>query len=390
MTLDDRIDHIRQSPFDLLVCALPANVLMLSGYWPIVGTGVACVDRDGKIQLLVPQDEEALAAKGWAKHVATFQPGSLENLTTAAQSIVEPLRQLINGHPKRIGYEHGETSEPASYCAMNLYNCGMPDLLKEAFPHAALEPADDLLFQLRSVKTDEEIARIRCACRTAQQAFQEGSKHILPGIEEQRAARNFREPLWLSTAERADGMIACMSGSNSGHAYGAFARSTHKPIAPGDVVLTHCNSYEDGYWTDITRTYVAGDPDVRQQTIFEAIQAACKAAISAIKPGVAASDVDRAARETLAERGFGPNFKHSTGHGVGFGAIDAHARPRIHPKSPDRLEAGMVFNIEPGVYFPDYGGARHCDMVALTATGPEVLTPFQPCVPDPVLRQLRQ
>jgi Xaa-Pro aminopeptidase len=84
----------------------------------------------------------------------------------------------------------------------------------------------------------------------------------------------------------------------------------------------------------------------------------------------------------LTAHGYGEAFKHPTGHGVGFAAIDHDALPRLHPKSPDVLETGMVFNVEPGVYFEGYGGLRHCDMVAVTASGAEVLTPFAASMHD--------
>jgi Xaa-Pro aminopeptidase len=99
-------------------------------------------------------------------------------------------------------------------------------------------------------------------------------------------------------------------------------------------------------------------------------------ALAAVRPGTKASEVDRAAREVLARRGFSKAFKHATGHGVGFAAIDHNAHPRIHPLSDEILEAGMVFNIEPAVYFTGIGGMRHCDMVAVTPQGGELLTPF--------------
>jgi Xaa-Pro aminopeptidase len=86
--------------------------------------------------------------------------------------------------------------------------------------------------------------------------------------------------------------------------------------------------------------------------------------------------VDRAARDVLARHGLGDAFRHGTGHGVGFAAIDHNARPRLHPASSDVLEAGMVFNLEPAVYLPGRSGVRHCDVVALHAEGPELLTPF--------------
>lgn len=144
----------------------------------------------------------------------------------------------------------------------------------------------------------------------------------------------------------------------------------------------HCNSYRDGYWTDITRTYCAGEPDERQESLYEAVLAARSAALDTIRPGARAAEVDRAAREELRARRLGEAFKHATGHGVGFGAIDAGSPPRIHPASPDRLEPGMVFNVEPAVYFDGYGGLRHCDVVVVTETGVELLTPFQATIDE--------
>lgn len=202
------------------------------------------------------------------------------------------------------------------------------------------------------------------------------------GIAEAQAAAPFNKAVNTGLAdgtllERAGGQVSCVSGSRSGKAYGAFARSSGKTIDVGDLVLTHCNSQVNGYWTDITRTYTIGEPSQRQQDMYQALFAARDAALASLAPGVMARDVDRAARSRLEQRGFGSHFKHATGHGIGFGAIDPHGHPRVHPKSPDRIEVGMVFNVEPGIYFEDFGGMRQCEMVAMTAEGAEVLTPFQ-------------
>jgi Xaa-Pro aminopeptidase len=91
---------------------------------------------------------------------------------------------------------------------------------------------------------------------------------------------------------------------------------------------------------------------------------------------VPAKGVDAAARSVLTSHGFGAAFKHATGHGVGFTAADGHALPRIHPESTDTLEAGMTFNIEPAIYLEDVGGMRHCDVVACTHNGIDLLTDF--------------
>ena len=74
--------------------------------------------------------------------------------------------------------------------------------------------------------------------------------------------------------------------------------------------------------------------------------------------------------------GLGEAFKHAAGHGVGFAAANPNGRPRIHPLSPDVLEAGMTFNLEPAAYFDDYGGMRHCDLIAVTEDGARVMSDF--------------
>jgi Xaa-Pro dipeptidase len=120
--------------------------------------------------------------------------------------------------------------------------------------------------------------------------------------------------------------------------------------------------------------------------IIEAVLEAGRKAISAVRPGVKTSVVDQAAREVLGARGYGKEFKHATGHGVGFAAINHNALPRIHPLSDEILQAGMVFNIEPAVYIPGTGGMRQCNMVAVTDDGGELLTGFQNETRELILR----
>ena len=127
----------------------------------------------------------------------------------------------------------------------------------------------------------------------------------------------------------------------------------------------------------MTRTFCLGDPARRRGELYSAVLKARAAALEVIRPGARAADVDRAARRVLEGYGLGQHFKHPAGHGAGFQAIDHHAQPRLHPKSDDVLESGMVINLEPAVYFDGECGLRHCDMVVITADGHEVLTPFQ-------------
>jgi Xaa-Pro aminopeptidase len=367
-----------------LVCALPANVLMLSGYFPIVGTSVAIAATDGRILVLAPQDEEELAKSGNADRVITFPTGSLDQLISASQGIARPLQDALDSlhlSAGRIGWESGPWLEPASYTAIHLYGNSLKSLLEESLPRATLFDAGALLHDLRQIHTPTEIARLRTSGRTAAEAFHRGAAAMSTGVTEAQAAAAFRTPLYVTDPSlldqgRTDGLVSCMSGPNAASAYGAYARSRGRTLQRGDLVLVHCNSHVNGYWTDITRTFCLGRPDSRQQEMYDAVFAARDAALAAVKPAARAADVDRAARDVLQSRGFGPAFKHPTGHGVGFAAIDHNAPPRLHPRSPDVLDVGMVFNIEPGIYLDDQG-MRHCDMVAVTPTGYELLTPFQ-------------
>lgn len=376
---------------DALVCALPVNVLLLSGYWPVVGASVAVATREGTVHLLAPEDEEGLAARGRADVLRTFSPGSLTELTGASEAVRAPLRESLKslglGRGSVIGYESGECFEPASYASMHLYGSAVKRMLAEEFPFSAIVPADDLLTRLRAVLTRAELDGVRAACRVAAEAFDAGARGLRSGLKETEVAANFRAPLGVlgvcaRGAERADGFVFCMSGPNSAGAFAAYQLSRARRVAAGDLVLVHCNSYADGFWTDITRTFCLGEPDERKRRMYDAVFAARRAALEAIRPGVRAAEVDAAARAEIAARGFGAEFKHGLGHGVGFAAINHNAPPRLHPASTDVLETGMVFNVEPAIYIEGFGGIRHCDMAVVTGAGAEVLTPFQSCVEE--------
>jgi Xaa-Pro dipeptidase len=375
---------IRDANWDGLLCSLPSNVLLLSGYWPVVGGSMGLVTKEGRVGLLVPEDELELARKGWADEICTFQGGSLDELKTTGKAVRAPLSQLAKKLELGgiIGFEQGEFHEPSSYASMFFYGGALGEIVEEAMPGTRLVSADAQLMTLRSIATPGELARLRKACRIAGHAYEHGAKELMIGLTEAEAAVCFRELLstkgiGFEGVERADGFTFCMSGPNSAEAHAAYQRSRSRVMEHGDLALVHCNSYADGFWTDITRTFCLGEPDERKLRLYEAIFAASQAAIKVVAPGVKNSDVDQAARMVLEKYGLGRLFKHGSGHGVGFTAINHAAHPRIHPASEARLETGMVFNIEPGIYMEGWGGLRHCDMVAVTEKGAELLTPFQ-------------
>jgi Xaa-Pro aminopeptidase len=384
-------DALQGAGLDAVVCALPSHVLLLSGYWPVVGTAVAVATREGGLGLIVPEDEMALARQGRATELASFAAGSLHDLRTAATAVQEPLGACLRRlgvSTGRLGFEGGEAVQGASYAAMHLYGAGMRDMLAQAAPQASLIAADVMLAGLCAILTPRERAMVAMACEIAAAMFHQAPNRIRPGVTEPGVAAWLRPLLsYLAPGPaRSDGFVYCMTGAHAAQAGAAYARSRADiVVAPADTVLVHCNSYLDGFWTDITRTFSAGVPGRRLRAMYQAIFDARDAALAVLRPGARAADADLAARSVLEQCGFGSEFTHSTGHGVGFGAIDHNAIPRLHPRSGDVLEAGMVFNVEPAIYLEGVCGIRHCDVVALEASGPRVLTPFQATLDDVIV-----
>lgn len=353
----------------------------------MVGTACAVMWRSGRTLLLVPADERDAAARSWAEEVRVMAAG--REVSALEALLADAAHEFGDGERRtRIGVERGPSFEPAPYVAMCVYGASMLDVVANAWPEAALVPADEMFADLRAITTQGDRARIADACDVAERAFATAAHVVRPGLNEREAAALVRAPLSVAApaaADRANGFVFCMSGANSANAYRAYARSTARRLERGELVLIHCNSYVDGYWTDVTRTYCLGPADQRQRAMYDAVFAARAAALDAIRPGVPARDVDRAARAVIDAHGFGGAFKHSTGHGVGFGAIDHNAAPRLAPESDDVLALGMVCNVEPAIYLDGYGGLRHCDVVAVTDTGARILTPFQAGVNDLIL-----
>lgn len=369
-------EALQRAHLDAVVCTLPANVRMLSGYWPVSGAAIALFTREGAVALVVPEDERDFARQGWAELIESYLPASLESLQGLAEILPDPLnsayRKLGLTGSSSVGVESGAEFDPSTYAS----NLSWGALLNSLLPPDRKTDATALLGDLKAVLTGPELDALRRACAIAGCAFGDVIRAIQPGAREYQAAAQLGSRLnrGLIDGRRSGGFAWCMSGPNAAFAYRAYQVTGDREFEPGDSVLLHCNSYCAGMWTDVTRT-VSLDP-ARDEKMRSAISDARAAAIAAVRPGIEAHKVDHAAREVMQSRGFGKQFRHATGHGVGFAAIDHNARPRIHPLSQDLLESSMVFNIEPAVYIDGLSGMRHCDMVAVTPGGAELLTRF--------------
>jgi Xaa-Pro aminopeptidase len=373
---------LKRSSLHALICSSSTSVLLLTGYWPVMGGSVAVATTDGRVFVIIPEDERELAQAVGSAQIITYTPETLGRLEPPIHALSATLGSLLRSLSlsNNVGTEFRLGMQPASYLSSHVFHTSLIDQLESFRLSARFVSADTILDTLKATKTSKELSLIRRSAEVASHGFAIAAKCVKPGLRESEVAAEIQSAFDRSPRaeglERSYGAFYCMSGPNSAKASAAYARTRQRTLCDGDLVMIHANTCADGYWTDITRTYIVGAPDTRQRDMQDAIAEARSAAIDAVRPGVKASRVDQVARDVMTAHGFGAAFRHSTGHGVGFAAADANAHPRIHPRSPDVLEEGMTFNIEPAAYFDEYGGMRHCDMVAVTATGASVITDF--------------
>lgn len=355
----------------------------MSGYWPVIGDSVAFFTADGEVWVVLPEDEVELAQTTSAAKLNPYKPAGLHTLADPLQLLKEPLQCAIGSlglQSARIGLALGLGVQPSSYAVCTQFRSRFVELLGELAPASTRLGCDELLEDMKAVKTTKELELMQTAANVAAAGFMEAARCLRPGMRETQVAAAaqsaFETTREAEGLQRSYGYFFCMSGPNSATAAAAYARTRQRVIEEGDLVMIHANTCADGYWTDLTRTYVAGKPGDRQWDIRRAIDEARVTGLRAIHPGASGQRVDHAVRSTMELYGFGNAFKHAAGHGVGFAAANPNGRPRIHPLSPDVLEAGMTFNLEPAAYFEGYGGMRHCDVVAVTSDGVKVMSEF--------------
>jgi Xaa-Pro aminopeptidase len=165
------------------------------------------------------------------------------------------------------------------------------------------------------------------------------------------------------------------------------ARPHHRPtptvIETGHTVVIDVGALVDGYHSDMTRSYIVGEPSTEQQRLYDAVLAAQCSGVAAVKAGLPAADLDRVCRTAMADAGYAEWFSHGTGHGVG---LLIHEDPFINAHTTDILREGDVVTVEPGAYREGFGGIRVEDLVVVTSEGCRVLTASpkdSPCLPSP-------
>lgn len=369
------------SPHDALICSAASDVLLLTGYWPVMGASVAVFLAGGEVKVVLPEDEVEIAEKSSGAELMAYKPAGMDTLKSPLEALGETLGAATKGLQRaHVGMLMREGMQPSSYAVSSQFRSSLLELLRGMLPDARFESCDGMMEAMKAAKTAGELALMGTACRVAAVGFARASACVAEGMREAQVAAEvqaaFEGAAEAMPVERSYGYFFCMSGPNAAKAAAAYARTRQRVIGAGDLVMVHANTCADGYWTDLTRTYTAGAASQRQREMRAAVMEARAEGLKAVRPGARGREVDAAARSVMEAHGLGAAFKHAAGHGVGFAAANPHGRPRIHPLSEDVLEEGMTFNLEPAAYFDGYGGMRHCDLVAVTADGARVMTEF--------------
>jgi len=239
--------------------------------------------------------------------------------------------------------------------------------VENALSQVRFVEATDMIEQLRVVKSGDEIGLIKRACEIIGKGMKAAFESVAPGRTEMDVYHELQSEIRRQGGAPV-GFGGVLSGPISALPHG---ESSNRRIERGETVLIDVGWRYQWYFGDLTRTVVVGDASEELKRIYEIVLEAQKNAIERVRPEVQAQVIDRAARELIAKAGFGPNFTHRTGHGIG---LEVHETPFLVEGNVGTLRENMVFTVEPGIYLLGRFGVRVEDEILVTEEGSENLT----------------
>ena len=389
----ERLNRMRlamqAAELDALVLRLPENVLLLSGFWPMIGATTLVFAADGVSAAIIPDSFEAEAAPSlWEAEPIYYRFGVLD-APNPVESVRGALMGLFNEHRwKRIGYEGSFSSFAPSWQSGEILapTEQTRDFYQSAFRSAELVDATGLIQSERRTKTAWETDKLRIASEISRLGLEAFRQAVEPGVSGVELVALVESAIMAKGAGYRDsvrvrGYAQVATGAKeSSIAYRMHEISTTRRLQNGDVAILELGVVADGFWADRTRVRIAGEPSLQQLRIADTLARAQKAACEAIRPGATGAVVDEAGRSIIRDAGFESYFPHITGHGLGFAYHESS--PLLAPGSADVLEPGMLMSVEPGIYTADHGGFRIEDDVLVTDDGYEVLGSFPTSVID--------
>jgi Xaa-Pro aminopeptidase len=353
-----------EAGLDACLIGVGADLRYLTGYaaMPLERLTMLALPARGSAFLVVPRLEVSSA-----RSCPAVAAGHLEVITT--DETEDAVAVLI----ARLEAELGRAGGPIRRLAVSdrLWASFLLRL-ESAVPAAAFELASSITRQLRMAKDAEEVALLRLAAEAADRVIgQVGHGHLI-GRPEVEVAREIRERLVGEGHELAEFAIVG-SGPNSASPH---HEASERVIQAGEPIVLDIGGSLDGYTSDTTRVVwvTGGDPglgpDAEFQRLFSVLRGAQAAASAAVRPGIACQDLDATARSIIDAAGYGPQFFHRLGHGIG---LEAHEDPYLVSGNAEPLRPGFAFSIEPGIYLEGRYGARLEDIVVCGPSGPLIL-----------------
>ena len=312
--------------------------------------------RGSSATLLITHDEEILITDG-RYTVQAEEQSRFKVVDQGLRQTLEALKELLGARRlRRVGFE----GERVSYALFKKLEC----------IDVKWVDSSSIIPSLRRCKDALEVSCIRKAAAFAASALEEALDSFGPGDAEVKLSALLEFRLRMSGAEggwKSHEFIVA-SGERSALPHGA---PTDRRLMPGEWLTLDYGARYEGYVCDITRNVAAKRRYAWAYDVHNLLSEAQKVALEVMKPGVAAKDVDAAARAVIQRAGFGAYFTHGLGHGIG---LELHEAPRLSPSSDDVLQEGDVVTVEPGVYVKGRGGLRLEDDYLITADGPLCLT----------------
>ncbi|MHC1950400.1 aminopeptidase P family protein [Bradyrhizobium sp. UFLA06-06] len=374
---------------DVLVCRLAENVVFLSGFFCVLGYAAVVFPREGDPVLIASSREEEWYGRGWVSDVRTFPMWDARDTTTpqathfsSSEHINRLLKQIGDERKfpaKRVGYEGSFEFIAPPVIVPEPVVPGEPSMrgLRAAFPHAELVDATGTLDRARAFKTARDVKMLRRTHEVTALGLEAWKAACLNLSTESEAAAAFQSAVTAKGIGHDGAMFAMgwpqvFSGPHTEQ--WVYRPSSTRRIRKGDFVIIELAVCVDGYYSDLTRTLVVGEPNDRQVHLFDTTHRALKEGLAMAKPGVAAADIDRHCKTTLGE--YSKYVLHHSGHGLGWKYHEPI--PTLTGSSSDVLAEGMYFAIEPAAYVPGLGGVRNEHNAVVTKTGVEVLSNIFP------------
>jgi Xaa-Pro aminopeptidase len=344
---------IKRKSADALLVTQPENRRYLSGY---TATDLSIAESSGV--LLIPRRGTPL--------LLTDSRYSLQAEKEATGFEVVSVRSSLLGALKKMLPQLGirrllfESHYQLHATAVKLIDMGQKQNIE-------MVPASGMVERLRVVKSADEIEKIRQAVGLNELVFQEIYQNLIPGQTEREVAIAIESAMMRKGAEEPAFPTIVAAGPNAAVPH---AIPTERAIKERETVIIDMGLKLNGYCSDMTRTVVLGKPDKRIKETIRLVRKAQRAALKTIKAGILAREADRAARKIIIDAGFGKCFGHGLGHGVG---LAVHESPSLNRMRRNKLQAGMVVTVEPGIYLPGWGGVRLENMVVVEEEGCTVL-----------------